>query len=144
MQETIVLGSSSDESPGTVARRAARHPREGQRKAYVHRTVARGRSAPAARAPRAEPAPKPGAKQAANGAADRRTAAPRSAAVPRVTPARASTRGTQAPGGAPARRRSGAAGDAAGNCPVRQVRPRLERPPGGGGAPHGAQPEGPC
>ena len=144
MQETIVLGSSSDESPGTVARRAARHPREGQRKAYVHRAVARGRSAPAARATRAEPAPKPRAKQAADGAADRRAAAPRSAAVPRVTPARASTRGTQAPGGAPARRRSGAAGDAAGGCTVRQVRPRLERPPRGGGAPHGAQPEGPC
>ena len=144
MQETIVLGSSSDESPGTVARRAARHPREGQRKAYVHRAVARGRSAPAARATRAEPAPKPRAKRAADGAADRRAAAPRSAAVPRVTPARASTRGTQAPGGAPARRRSGAAGDAAGGCPVRQVWPRLERPPGGGGAPHGAQPEGPC
>ena len=144
MRDTIVLGSSSDGSPDTVARRAARHPRESQRKAHVHRTVARGRSAPAARATRAAPAPKPQPRQAAGGAADRRAAAaPRSVAVPRVTPARASTRGTQAPGGAPARRRSGAAGDAASGCPVRQVRPRLERPPRDGGAPHGAQPEGP-
>ena len=120
MRDTIVLGSSRDESPDTVARRAARHPRESQRKAHVHRTVARGQSAPAARATRAAPAPKPQPKQAAGGAADRRAAAaPRSAAVPRVTPARASTRGTQAPGGAPARRRSGAAGDAASGCPVR-------------------------
>ena len=144
MRDTIVLGSSSDESPDTVARRAARHPRESQRKAHVHRSVARGRSAPAARAARAAPAPKPQPKQAAGGATDRRaTAAPRSAAVPRVTPARASTGGTQAPGGVPARRRSGTAGDAASGCPMRQVRPRLERPPGNGGAPHGAQPEGP-
>ena len=144
MQDTIVLGSSSDESPDTVARRAARHPRESQRRAFVHRTAARGRSAPAARATRAAPAPKPQPKHAAGGAAERQpAAAPRSTTVPRVTPARASTRGTQAPGGAPARRRSGAAGDAAGGCPVRQVRPRLERPPGGSSAPHGAQPEGP-
>ena len=82
MRDTIVLGSSSDESPDTVACRAARHPREGQRKAHVHRTVARGRSAPAARATRAAPAPRPQPKQAAGGAAVRRAAAaPRSATV---------------------------------------------------------------
>ena len=66
---------------------AGRHPQRGHRGLSPPQSPEPSR--PQTERPTAEPQP------------------PRSAAVPWVTPARASTRGTQAPGGAPARRRSG-------------------------------------
>ena len=101
VHEPIILGSTDDKSPDTVARRAARQPKSVCRRG-------RGASAPVAQRP---------GTQLASIARRPRTS---------ITPAY--TRGTQATAaGAPGRPRP-AGGGMPGDSQVRAVRPRLERP----------------